>query len=109
MIKDCPFSKFIYANDFSKEALFYGRATPEYIKGRIERLRQLNYFNRLVTVHDYKYCAKYPEQVDFISTQDWGHDISDVEKQLITKGLKDLDQEKTHSHQSAKSLYEKFL
>jgi len=61
--------------DISKEALYYGRADEAYIKNRIERLRELNHFDRLVTVHDYKYCAKYPEQVDFISTQDWGHDI----------------------------------
>ncbi len=61
--------------DISKEALFYGRADEAYIKNRIDRLRAINYFDRLVTVHDYKYCAKYPEQVDFISTQDWGHDI----------------------------------
>jgi len=61
--------------DISKEALFYGRADEAYIKGRIERLRSMNHFNRLVTVHDFNYCAKYPEQVDFISTQDWGYDI----------------------------------
>ncbi|MGJ8693365.1 MAG: DUF4038 domain-containing protein [Thalassotalea sp.] len=61
--------------DISKEALFYGRADAAYIKGRIDRLRNINYFDRLVTVHDFGYCAKYPEQVDFISTQDWGHDI----------------------------------
>lgn len=61
--------------DISKEALFYGRADEAYIKNRIERLRAINYYKRLVTVHDYKYCSKYPEQVDFISTQDWGSDI----------------------------------
>lgn len=61
--------------DISKEALFYGRADEAYIKDRIERLRARNHYNRLVTVHDYNYCAKYPEQVDFISTQDWGYDI----------------------------------
>ena len=61
--------------DISKEALYYGRADEAYIKGRIERLRALNHFKRLVTVHDFGYCAKYPEQVDFISTQDWGSDL----------------------------------
>ena len=61
--------------DISKEALFYGRADEAYIKNRIERLRKINYFDRLVTVHDYKYCSKYPEQVDFISSQNWGHNI----------------------------------
>lgn len=61
--------------DISKEALYYGRADEAYIKDRIDRLRALNFYQRLVTVHDYKYCTKYPEQVDFISTQDWKHDI----------------------------------
>lgn len=61
--------------DISKEALYYGRADEAYIKNRIERLRKLDNFSRLVTVHDYKYCSKHPEQVDFISTQDWGFDI----------------------------------
>lgn len=46
---------------------------------------------------------------DYRTSEDWGEEISDVEKQSIAQGLKDLDQEKTHSHQSAKSLYEKFL
>lgn len=64
--------------DISKEALFYGRADEAYIKNRIERLRSQNHYDRLVTVHDYKYCAKYPEQVDFISTQDWGSSIYDL-------------------------------
>lgn len=61
--------------DISKEALYYGRADEAYIKNRIERLRKLDNFSRLVTVHDYQYCSKHPEQVDFISTQDWGFDI----------------------------------
>ncbi|MFC2113472.1 DUF4038 domain-containing protein, partial [Bacteroidota bacterium] len=57
--------------DISKEALFYGRADNEYILERIERVRKLNTFNRLVTVHDYGFCSRYPESVDFISMQTW--------------------------------------
>ncbi|WP_066631768.1 DUF5060 domain-containing protein [Labilibacter marinus] len=57
--------------DVSKEALFYGRADDEYILERIQRLRKANYFNRLVTVHDYKFCQRNTEHVDYISRQDW--------------------------------------
>ena len=61
--------------DISKEALFYGRADEAYINGRIDRARANDKYNRLLSVHDYKFCSKYPEKVDFISTQDWAHNI----------------------------------
>ena len=61
--------------DISKEALFYGRADEPYIQSRIERARENDKFNRLLSVHDFKYCSKHPEQVDFISTQNWSHNI----------------------------------
>lgn len=57
--------------DISKEALTYGRADDEYILERISRLRSLNVYNRLVTVHDYGFCNRHPESVDFISMQTW--------------------------------------
>ncbi|WP_343328531.1 DUF5060 domain-containing protein [Polaribacter staleyi] len=63
--------------DISKEALFYGRADEAYIHGRIERLRKNDAFKRLVSVHDFKYCSRFPEKVDFISTQNWSHNIYD--------------------------------
>jgi hypothetical protein len=34
-------------------------------------LRELDGHQRLLTVHDYAYCSKHPDRVDFISTQDW--------------------------------------
>ncbi|GEC72509.1 protein of unknown function [Flavobacterium flevense] len=61
--------------DISKEALFYGRADEKYINDRIERARKADKFNRLLSVHDFKFCAKYPENVDFISTQDWSDNL----------------------------------
>ena len=57
--------------DISKEALYYGRADDKYILDRIERLRKANSFNRLVTVHDYEFCKRNSESVDYISRQDW--------------------------------------
>lgn len=61
--------------DISKEALYYGRADDKYILERLERLRKLNTFDRLVSVHDYAFCSRHPESVDFISMQNWQHRI----------------------------------
>ncbi|ARV16519.1 apiosidase-like domain-containing protein [Polaribacter sp. SA4-12] len=57
--------------DVSKEALYYGRATEEYISERITRIRKIDSFDRLVSVHDFGFCTKHADEVDFISTQDW--------------------------------------
>ncbi|OHX64829.1 hypothetical protein NH26_24245 [Flammeovirga pacifica] len=57
--------------DVSKEALLYGRATNEYISERIERTKALDAYNRLISVHDYGFCKRHPDEVDFISMQNW--------------------------------------
>ena len=57
--------------DISKEALGYGHTDMNYISNRINRLKALDAYNRLLTVHDYGYCAAFPEKVDFISVQSW--------------------------------------
>lgn len=61
--------------DVSKEALYYGRADDEYILERIKRLRDANVFNRLITVHDYGFCKRHADSVDFISRQDWTYSL----------------------------------
>lgn len=63
------FSNIIW--DVSKEALDYGRADIPYINERINRIHELDAYKRLVTVHDYEYCLREPEMVDFISIQSW--------------------------------------
>ncbi|UZO82290.1 DUF4038 domain-containing protein [Aquimarina sp. ERC-38] len=63
--------------DISKEALYYGRADADYVHGRIDRIRKQDAYNRLLSVHDFKYCSRYPEKVDFISIQNWSHNIYD--------------------------------
>jgi hypothetical protein len=57
--------------DISKEALAYGRCDMAYVSERIARLRRLDAYKRLLTVHDYSYCQNYPQYVDFISIQTW--------------------------------------
>jgi hypothetical protein len=61
--------------DISKEALSYGRCDMNYVTDRIRRVRKLDAYKRLLTVHDYRYCEKYPDKVDFISIQYWGTDL----------------------------------
>ena len=58
--------------DISKEALSYNRVKKEFIAERIDRLRKIDSYDRLVTVHDYGYCRQLPETVDFMIKQDWG-------------------------------------
>ena len=71
--------------DISKEALAYGRDDMGYITERIERLRRLDGHGRLVTVHDYGYCAAYPEKVDIISVQDWKANIYDATARIVKR------------------------
>lgn len=72
--------------DVSKEALHYTRATKEYISERIERTRSIDSYNRLVSVHDYGFCRNHPDQVDFISMQNWKHTLY----QLMLDARKDF-------------------
>ena len=64
--------------NISKEALGYGHTDVNYITKRIERLRSLDTYKRLVTVHDYGYCRRFPQEVDFISVQLWGSELYSV-------------------------------
>lgn len=64
--------------DISKEALAYGRNDMGYITKRIDRLRQLDGHQRLLSVHDYGYCNAFPGKVDFISIQSWRSNIYDA-------------------------------
>jgi hypothetical protein len=74
--------------DISKEALAYGRADDNYIKERIERLQRLNAYKRLVTVHDFGFCKRFPDIVDFISMQSWSSTIYNL---TLTTGIKYTD------------------
>ena len=68
--------------DISKEALGYGHNDVNYITGRIDRLRKLDAHKRLVTVHDYGYCKRFSEKVDFISVQIWASELYSVMRKI---------------------------
>jgi len=61
--------------DVSKEALNNKRCTEAYGLERISRIRKQDAYKHLVSVHDYGFCSKYADKVDFISTQNWHDDI----------------------------------
>ena len=61
--------------DISKEALLYGRCDEAYLQERISRVRALDAFERLLTVHDYGFCDKNSSLVDLISTQNWNTEL----------------------------------
>ncbi|MEM9830448.1 MAG: DUF5060 domain-containing protein [Bacteroidota bacterium] len=63
------FSNIIW--DVSKEALNNPRCTEEYGLERIQRIRDLDAYGRLVSVHDYGFCRRNADAVDFISIQTW--------------------------------------
>ncbi|MGC3947059.1 MAG: DUF5060 domain-containing protein [Chryseolinea sp.] len=71
--------------DISKEALDYGRCDIPYINERIERTRRLDAYHHLITVHDYEYCSREPDKVDFISIQNWRPDLYSLSLEAYLK------------------------
>lgn len=71
--------------DVSKEALDYGRCDIPYINERIERVRRLDAYKRLVTVHDYEYCVREPDKIDIISIQNWRSDLYSLSLEAYQK------------------------
>ena len=71
--------------DVSKEALDYGRCDIPYINERIQRIRQLDAYQRLITVHDYEYCRLEPDRVDFISIQNWRNDLYSLSLEALQR------------------------
>ncbi len=71
--------------DISKEALNNPRCTEAYGLERIKRINILDAFNRLVTVHDFGFCSRNPEQVDIISWQNWNSTLYNDMLQIRNK------------------------
>lgn len=48
-------------------------------------------------------------RMNYIHSKDWGETLSQEEIESIEKGLKDLEEGRVHSHETAKKVYEKYL
>jgi len=46
---------------------------------------------------------------DYSKNSDWWDEVSVGEKESIERGIKDLEDGKVHSHETAKKVYEKYL
>ncbi|WP_170110640.1 DUF5060 domain-containing protein [Flavilitoribacter nigricans] len=77
------FSNIIW--DVSKEALDYGRCDIPYINERIQRIRNMDAYGSLITVHDYEYCSREPDRVDFISIQNWRNDLYSLSLEALLR------------------------
>ncbi len=71
--------------DVSKEALNNPRCTEAYGVERIHRIRALDAYKRLVTVHDGGFCQRNRTEVDFISWQIWADNIYDKMLEVVQK------------------------
>ncbi len=71
--------------DVSKEALGYGGCDANFLLERILRLKRLDSYGRLLTMHDYGFCNKYSDLVDIISVQNWKTDINYVTNVITNK------------------------
>ena len=69
--------------DISKEALGYGHDDVNYISERIERLRKIDSYDRLITVHDYFYCRRFTDNIDFVSVQLWQSELYSVMRNVV--------------------------
>jgi len=92
--------------DISKEALSYGRCDMDYVNERIERVRKNDTYKWLLTVHDYGYCQKFPEKVDFISIQTWQSDLYNRMRDLDE--LNDTEQPKMEYYKYLSALFERY-
>ncbi len=74
--------------DISKEALAHGKggqAGIDFITSKIARLKELDAYGRLVTVHDFAYCSRNPDKVDIISVQNWNTDLYSRMKAIVAR------------------------
>jgi hypothetical protein len=46
---------------------------------------------------------------DYSKTKDWWDSLKEEELESINRGLKDFEEGKTHSHDTARKIYEKYL
>lgn len=70
--------------------------------------RKLELIQWLSVIEDVSVLAKLAE-LKYESTPDWWDEISESEKQSISKGLLDADARKLKPHSEARAIYEEWL
>ena len=48
-------------------------------------------------------------QEEYLKSKDWADTLNEEELESINRGLKDFEEGRTHSHETARKIYEKYL
>ena len=72
-----------------------------------EKLRLIEW---LLTIKDTSVIDKIKKIMDdYSNSEDWGEALKNEELKSINRGLKDFEEGKVHSHETARKIYEKYL
>lgn len=73
----------------------------------IEKLDLIEWISKL---NDTSIIEKIQEiRKNYIHSKDWGDTLNKEEIESIEEGLKDLEEGRIHSHETARKIYEKYL
>jgi len=72
-----------------------------------EKLDLIEWISRL---NDTSIIEKLKEvRINYVKSKDWGDTLKQDEIESIEEGLKDLEEGRVHSHETARKVYEKYL
>lgn len=72
-----------------------------------EKISLIEWITRL---NDTSIIEKLKEmQENYSKSSDWWNDLKKEEIESINRGLEDFEEGRTHSHETAKKIYEKYL
>jgi len=72
-----------------------------------EKLELIEWITKL---NDSSVIAKIRElKLSYTQSKDWWDSLKKEELESIERGLKDLEEGRTHSHETVRSIYEKYL
>ncbi len=73
----------------------------------IEKLDLIEWISKLNDISVIEKIKKI--RMSYIQSADWGDTLTKEEIESIEEGLKDLEEGRVHSHETAKTIYEKYL
>ena len=72
-----------------------------------EKLGLIEWISKLNDTAVIKKLKKIKE--DYTHSEDWGDSLKKEELESIQRGLKDLEEGRIHTHETARKVYEKYL
>jgi predicted transcriptional regulator len=73
-------------------------------------IEKLNLIEWISNLNDTSIIEKIKKiRMNYIQSKDWGDTLTKEEIESIEEGLKDLEEGRVHSHETAKTIYGKYL